>query len=160
MWRIKSVVFLLMILTLGAFAKCKTKQLVCISATAQPFIGGAAGSPSGTNYHLSFIANANAQKLKLDRFWLGNEYFEVSAMRVHGANSSPEFSANDTISVMFTKLNTSTMEFNNQQEPQSKLELPKPYDFKGEGLLGFTLGKQRKYLQIEKFEKLKRQNYQ
>lgn len=159
--RNKLVLFLILIIsTIYVAFACKTKELRCIEASEQNFIGGAAGSPSGTKYNFKCIAPAGSKEFSLDQVWVGDNYFDVTAYKLVPGNTSSDFSAKDTLIVEFTKLNPGAFSPDNQEEQKKNPVQAKPFDYKGQALIGYKIGKQRKYLTVKKISVLQRLNYQ
>lgn len=148
----KKILFLSLILLAGIFAKAKVPatKLRLISAKSQQFRGGAVGSPSGTNYTFVVVAYAANEALVIDRLWIGNEYFEVKVY--NQKNGTSIFSKKDTLEVVAKKYNPNEFLLNNQKTPSSPTQIATPCKYKGAALIGYQVGKKRKYLGVEKIE--------
>ncbi len=153
-------IFILFQLATGTTAKCKVQILRLTRATSQRFVGGAAGSPSGTYYKVYFVTSKNSKKIVIDQLWVGDDYYEVSAFLEKKSGASPDFGAGDSISISATRFVQNSTQLNNQEESKALPKKNKPYNYSGAALVGYKYGNKRKYLEIEKFELLKRAEYQ
>ena len=133
-------------------AKVPAKKLRCVSASSQRFAGGAMGSPAGTRYRLTFVAPASGNKLKVDQLWVGKNFYQVNA--VNKLNGSTVFSKNDTIEVV----TDSYLPVKNHTTSENITQIAVPIEYKGEALIGYSICKKKRYLSIEKFVVLPREN--
>lgn len=159
--RLQFILFLILVNTsfFTAFA-CKPKTLKCINATEQSFMGGAAGSPSGKKYRFTLIAPASSSDFSLDQVWVGDNYFNVTAYKQLPGNTSSEFSAKDTLIVEFTQLSSGSFLPEGMEESKKNPVQNKPFDYQGKALIGYKIGKQRKYLTVKAIQVLQRLNFQ
>ncbi|MBK9478841.1 MAG: hypothetical protein IPP56_13330 [Bacteroidetes bacterium] len=134
------------------------KKLKCSSASSQQFSGGAAGSPSGVRYVFNIVAIASSENLVIDQSWIKNEYHDVIVY--NKKNGGAVFSKNDTLVITVSTYTTGTFQLNNQQVTENAKQLAIPCEYKGDALLGYTIGGKRKYLIVKKIVALPRENRQ
>lgn len=151
------IVILYLLFSNASIAGCKSHNLILVKATSQDFVGGAAGSPSGTTYSIKFIAPVNSKKLQIDQVWIGGAYYEVQAFSAKRSGASASFAAGDTIEVTARKLVANPMHQNIEEAVATQT---KPFEYSGAAIVGYKIGKKQKYLKVEKLETLKRENYQ
>ena len=131
-------------------AQAVSKKLKFIEATSQHSSGGPIGIASSTNYVLKFVSNASNKNLVIDRLWIGKEFFSVQASSQKITANPFEFASGDTILVAASKLTPMPKKTSTASQKNYK----KPFDYKGEALIGYKLYNKRKYLSIGKFEML------
>lgn len=134
-----------------ATKSCKGPCLTIIKATSQSWVAGIKNGGKGTNYLITCIANAPSDKLKVQKLWIGNTFFEVKAVRSLDTYPEETFSAGDTIFIQASR-------FVSPGEPAPEKTEPVPFKYKGEGLIGYRCGKKMKYSSIPKIEVLERLN--
>jgi hypothetical protein len=142
----------LFFLGVAVFAAIPDKKLKCFNATSQAFAGGAAGSPSGVRYVFNVVAIASSENLVIDQSWIKNEYHDVIVY--NKKNGGASFSKNDTLVITATTILGSAFQLNNQQVTENVTQLAIPCEYKGEALLGYTLGGKRKYLIVKRINPL------
>lgn len=147
----KSILYFLIFLFIFPFC---TKDFEIVEATKQRWTGGNADAGSGTDYVVKMVAKQNHEKLTIDQLWIGDDFYKVFAF-VQDQN---------TRNTLFVKKDTIFIKAHYLQQPNRKgvmmevkeyENLDKPYDFKGEALIGYTLKGKRKYKEIEKLKTLK-----
>lgn len=132
-------------------------KMKMVDSTSQEWAGGIYESGYGTNYKITLIAKGGSEKLQVNEFWIGQDYFEVKAMKNLAKRSDLSFARKDTIyivsSINFKPDNNGTMV---QVKPMKK---DPPVDFEGDALLGYTWKGKKKFLEIECFRKLEKLIY-
>jgi hypothetical protein len=139
-----------------AFAKAPAKKIKVLSATSQVFAGGAAGSKSNVTYRILLFALASSNTLVIDKLWIRDEYYEVTAY--HHLSGSTTFKKNDSLLVFAKKYlpYNSSMDIKNQE--QVVISAAPPFEYNEDALLGYKCGKKRNYIRIPKIEVLPREN--
>ncbi|HRH01284.1 MAG TPA: hypothetical protein PLN13_11060 [Bacteroidia bacterium] len=153
-----TLVCLLFLSVMAVNAAITDKKLKCAAASSQQFMGGAAGSPSGVRYVFKVVAIAGSENLIIDQSWIKNEYHDVTVY--NKKNGGAAFSKNDTLVITVNTYTTGTFQLNNQQVTENATQLAIPCEYKGEALLGYTIGGKRKYLIVKKIVELPRENRQ
>ena len=99
----KNLLLLLFILQ-AAFcdAEVACKYFVCIEAIQQDFVGGAAGSPSGTAYRIQLVTKLSSKQLKIDAIWIGEDYFETVPYQIRSGIT--DFKKGDTLMLSVKKI--------------------------------------------------------
>ena len=142
--------FLFVSIPFFTHAQAVSKKLKCIDATSKHASGGPIGIASSTNYVLKLVSNASNKNLVIDRLWIGKEFFAVQASSQKITANPFEFTSGDTILVRASKLTLTPKKTSTASQKNYK----KPFDYKGEALIGYKLYNKRKYLSIAKFEML------
>lgn len=143
------------------FLAAKKTDFQVLHATKQTWHGGHPGSGGGINYSFTLVAGKGSDKLAVDQLWVGDKYLEINQVIFMGAKAG-EFSKNDTIHFKAGAKTESLAEKLAKEHGKVKEAPPGPplpYEYKGEALIGYTVGGKRKYIEIEKLENLKNQNY-
>jgi hypothetical protein len=129
-------------------------KIQVINSTSQEWVGGLQESGYGTDYKLIIKVKAGSDRLKIDDLWVGDVHMKV---RVIADPADPR-------SITFKKgsqlLVKAAVTF--RPGPDEKVQLQaadnaaKPFNFKGEGLLGYTYKGKKAYLEIAEFKKLEK----
>jgi hypothetical protein len=125
-----------------------------VDATSQEWYGGRYESGKGTDYVLTLKAKGSSDKLIIDELWVGEDYYEVKAVKNRAKRSDLSFEKRDTIFVTAGK----------KLKPNENGELVKvsgknvkaPKDFSGAALLAYTWKGKRKYLEITELRVLEK----
>ena len=145
-------------LTATIFICGKVKDFEVIAATKQSWHGGKPGSPGGVNYNFKFVVKKPSSKLVIDQLWVKNEQLEISQVVIMGAGEAGNFAKGDTVFFKAGKVNVPlTQKLGKKKEEKAK-GTPPPIEYEGDALIGYKMGKKRKYKIIEKFEMLKTEN--
>jgi hypothetical protein len=143
---ITSVLAILLIL-------CGTK-LKEIEATSQQWMGGRYESGRGTDYIIKLQAKGGSDKLVVDRLWVGENSFEVRAVKDLARMSVRDFAKNDTIYLRAGLKYQPDENGNMVQVTGEKVEPPR--DFEGEALISYTWKGKRRFLEIDEFTVLEK----
>ena len=150
---------LVIILTSLSLFGCFTKDFEVVDATSQKWIGGIPGAGKGTNYEIKVLAFKNSARLQIDKIWIGEEYYDISALKDSKKTKDTSFEKMDTLYIKVHKyIRTDREGVEIKTEVDQKNKLPKEYV--GEALIGFTYKGKRKYKTIGSFKKLKFIPYQ
>lgn len=125
-----------------------------IKSTSQEWVGGLQESGYGTNYMLTIKATAGSDQLQFEDLWVGDVHMKV---RVSADPANPQNTSFKKGSLVSVKAGIT---FHPNAEGQIKLSAEnsakKPFNFKGEGLLGYTYKGHKAYLEIAEFKKLEK----
>lgn len=131
--------------------------LKVLEATSQEWAGGTFESGYGTNYKITMKARGGSDKLSVHDLWVGEDYFEVKAVKDPTRRHDFNFEKRDSIYV-FAKV-TFKPDKEGQYAKEFNADKPCPIEFNGAALLGYTWKGKQKYLKIEEFEKLEKLIY-
>ncbi len=129
----------------------KTSCFKVVKATRQSWVAGTKNGGHGTNYLITCVASTSSDKLKIRKLWIGDQSFEVKAVKDLNAYPQEKFSAGDTIYIQASRFITP----NDTTVIRSE---PAPQKYKGEALIGYKCGNKTRYTPVEKFEVLSRLN--
>ena len=142
---------LVIILTLSSFNIDCNEKFEIIKASSQEWKGGRQETGFGTYYELTIVPKVNSGKLRFDKLWIGEKYFQISCYQKGKRVKNDTFGSGDTI----------TIHVNNETVPESMLPVEKdkfknenpkpPKKYKGEALLSYLYNGKRKYKIIETF---------
>jgi hypothetical protein len=134
---------------------CKPSCFKVVNATKQMYVAGIKYGGKGTNYRITCIANKSSDILKIEKLWVGKDYFEVKAIKFAGITPQENFSAGDTIFIEASRF----ISGKEGESQESATPAPAaPIKYKGEGLIGFRCGTKMKYRSVAKFTELPRIN--
>ena len=130
------------------------KYVKVVEATSQSWSGGRVESGTGVTYSIK-VAVKSCQKVKFDGFWAGSDYCVPEVLPRVDADTNLHGKI-DTISLRCTV---------HHYQPQSQTgEKPTfkspPVPLKSEALLGFVMGKSKRYTSIDNIKKLPPRKYQ
>ncbi|MBL4577928.1 MAG: hypothetical protein JKX74_05610 [Flavobacteriales bacterium] len=137
---------LFILLTITSVSSCSEFEIV--GAIIQPWSGGIAGSPGGSNYTLEMVALKNSSELQIDQLWVGEQFFEVKARKKLLAWSSNGFIENDTIYIGAVKVND--VKNGNLQN-----SIARPSGQQGLWVVGYLINGKRKYVGTDDIKVLK-----
>jgi len=145
----KFLYFLLMSVILGSGGKSQI-----IKCTSQEWVGGLQESGYGTDYKLTIKAKAGSDQLHFEDLWVGDVHMKVRVSADPANTQSTSFKKGSLVSVR------AGITFRPDSQGQIKLSAAdsakKPFNFKGEGLLGYTYKGHKAYLEIAEFQKLEK----
>jgi len=125
-----------------------------VDASSQKWIAGRFESGYGTDYLITIKARAGSDKLVFDKLWIGDDYYEVNALRNLAKRSDLAFEKGDTV---FIRAGEKYLPDENGKMVQQKGKtLEPPTEFTGAALLGYTFKSRRKYLEIKEFRVLEK----
>jgi len=130
-----------------------------IEATSQKWHGGTRGSGYGTYYKITIIPKTNSNKLKFDKIWVGEKYFNISTFQKGKKMKNNLFEKGDTITI---QINDRTVPKNFPHTEKDKCLIEKhelPHKYEGKALLSYTYKGKRKYKEITNFIKKTTLNY-
>ncbi|MFC2097432.1 hypothetical protein ACFLSI_03755 [Bacteroidota bacterium] len=131
-----------------------------IEATSQDWAGGRPEAGYGTYYKLRIIVFTGSEKLYIDQFWVGDDYYEIKPYINPGQFKNNYFSKGDTIRIQATKYSGSDITKDKNIQKSSNKYIAPPNNYKGEAIIGYKYRNKRKYKKIKFFKKLKKLNYQ
>jgi hypothetical protein len=145
----KFLSFLLLSVILGWGGK-----LQVIKSTSQEWVGGLRESGYGTDYKLTIKAKAGSDQLQFEDLWVGDVHMKVRVSTDPANLQNTSFKKGSLVSVK------AGITFRPDAEGQIKLSsadsAKKPFNFNGEGLLGYTYKGHKAYLEIAEFKKLEK----
>ncbi len=133
------------------FCGAKVKLL---DATSQEWYGGQYESGRGTDYKISLLAGGGSDELVLDELWLGEDFYEIKAVKNLARKSDLKFEKRDTIYVQAGKKYKPDENGRMVKVAGKSVEPPKEYN--GVALMGYTWKGKRKYIEIEKLRVLEK----
>jgi hypothetical protein len=127
------------------------------NSTSQEWVGGLQESGYGTDYKVYVTAKASSEHLQFTHLWVDGKCLKVRAF---------EDVPNSKLNV-FGKGSRLTVRAGVTQKPGADgrigvvdaLDIKKPYDFKGKGLLGYTFKGKELYVEITDFKILEKLIY-
>ena len=143
----KYLTILFAVILLGAGGKVKVAE-----STSQEWMGGLQQSGYGTYYKAVVTVKAGSDKLQIDELWIDNLKLPVRAVTDLKDAGSKTFKKGDKVYV--------TAGITWKPDPQggmvrkTGIQMDKPYDYKGQGLIGYTYKGKRAYIEIKSFKKL------
>lgn len=129
-------------------------KIQVIQSTSQEWVGGLRESGYGTNYKLIIKAKAGSDQLQIEDLWVGDIHMKVRVMTDPANPQSKTFKKGSQITV-----NAGIIYRPGPDEKAQLLSadsLKRPFNFKGEGLLGYTYKGKKSYLVIADFKELKK----
>lgn len=125
-----------------------------VQSTSQEWMGGLQESGYGTDYRLTLTAKAGSDQLTLEDLWVGDVHLKLRVLADPSDPSVITFKRGQTV--------TCTAGITWRPGPDGMMKLTgsepvaKPFDYKGEGLLGYTFKGRKGYVEIASFEQLKK----
>ena len=132
-------------------------KLRFVDSTSQEWVGGIYEAGKGTNYKITLLAKASAEKLQVEDLWIGDDYFKVQAIKNLARKSDLSFAKRDTIYVV-SSINFKPTE-DGKMEQVKLLKKDPPVEMTGVALLGYSWKGKKKYMNIASFRKLKKLIY-
>ncbi|MBI4646596.1 MAG: hypothetical protein HY738_08395 [Bacteroidia bacterium] len=132
----------------------KSSDFEIITATVQQWHGGTPGSPGGINYSFTFLMKKPSEKLKIDQLWVKDKLLKIEQVIFMGATDAGAFKKNDTVHYRASQAIPALAERLGKKDNVSDDPAP-PFEYNGEGLIGYTVGCKRKYKTVENFKMLK-----
>ena len=125
-----------------------------LDSTSQQWFGGQYESGKGTDYTLTLKARGGSDKLVIDKLWVGEDLYEVVAVKDLARRSNKEFKKRDTIYVRAGK--KLKPDENGNMINVSAKNVKAPVEFSSPALLVYTWKGKEKYLEIEDFRVLEK----
>jgi len=129
-------------------------KMKIVDSTSQEWAGGRYESGYGTDYIITLLAKAGSEKLQVNELWIGENYFEVSAVKNLARRSDLSFVKKDTIYIVSSI--TYKPDDNGNMVQTKALKKEPPVEFEGAALLGYTWKGKKKFLKIKSFRKLEK----
>lgn len=145
----KLLSFLLLSIILGWGGKIQV-----IKSTSQEWVGGLQESGYGTDYRLTIKAKAGSDQLQIDDLWVGDIYLKVRVMADPANPQNNTFKKGSQVSLKAGI--TFRPDADGRIRPLAADSNMKPFNFKGEGLLGYTYQGHKAYQEIAEFKKLEK----
>lgn len=129
-------------------------KMQVVKSTSQEWVGGLRESGYGTNYKLTIKVNAGSGQLQFEDLWVGDTHMKVRVVADPANQPGNSFIKGSQVTLQAG--------ITIRPDEQGKItltadeSLKKPFNFKGEGLLGYTYNGHKAYLIIAEFEKLKK----
>jgi len=140
----KYLTILLAALLIGPGGRIKVAE-----STSQEWVGGLQQSGYGTYYLSTVTVKGHSDKMKIDELWIGNLKLPARAVTDLKNRNSTTFRKGDRVYVR--------AEVNWKPEARGGLvrttgiQTDKPYDYQGQGLIGYTYKGKRRYAEIDRF---------
>lgn len=144
----KLLSFMLITAILGWGSKIKVME-----STSQEWVGGLQESGYGTNYKLNITVKAGSDKLQINDLWVGDIHMKTRVINPVNP-SARDFKKGTTITVR--------AEVTFRPGADAKIrqlnagDVRKPFNFKGQGLLGYTYKGKAYYLEIPDIKELEK----
>lgn len=138
---------LLAVILLGAGGRIKVAE-----STSQEWMGGLQQSGYGTYYKALVTVKAGSDKLQIDELWIDNLKLPVRAVTDLKDAGSKTFNKGDKVYV--TAGITWKPDAQGGMVRMTGIQMDKPYDYQGQGLIGYTYKGKRAYIEIKSFKKL------
>lgn len=142
-----TVMFLSIILCCGG-------KLHIDQSTSQEWVGGLQESGYGTDYKLTVKVRAGSDKLRFEDLWVGETHMKVRVLPNTDNPRVAVFKKGDQIEVRAGFTFRPDADHKLSMAGADKME--KPFNFKGEGLLGYWYKGKKSYLVIPEFKKLEK----
>jgi len=143
----------LSILLLGLMV-CWGGKVRLVESTSQEWVGGLQESGYGTEFKLTIEVKAGSDQLQIDDLWIGEIHRKVRIIADSANLQIKTFKKGSLIQVR------AGMTFRPGPDEKTGLRdqdnVKKPFNYKGEGLLGYTYKGKKDYLQIATFKKLEK----
>ncbi|MBT3242813.1 MAG: hypothetical protein HN352_06655 [Bacteroidetes bacterium] len=146
----KTTITAFIILTVFLFGS----KIKVVDATSQAWAGGIYQSGYGTDFRIALIAKKASDKLKIDELWIGEDFFEVQAVKDLAHRSDFEFSKKDTV-YLAAGIKYKPENEGSYVKVQGKTRQA-PMEFDGAALIGYTFKGKRKYIEIDTLRVLKK----
>ena len=129
-------------------------KIKIVDSTSQEWFGGQYESGRGTDYTLTLKARGGSDKLIIDKLWIGEDLYEVVAVKDLAKKSEKEFKKRDTIYVRAGK-KLKPDENGNMRNVSAKKVKP-PIAFSSSALLVYKWKGKEKYMEVEAFRVLEK----
>lgn len=129
-------------------------KIQVIQSTSQEWAGGLQESGYGTDYKLTIKAKAGSDLLQIDDLWVGDIHMKVRVMADPANPQNNNFKEGSQVSLKAGI--TYLPDADGRIRPLAADSKKKPFNFKGEGLLGYTYKGHKAYLVIAEFKKLEK----
>jgi len=129
-------------------------KIQVLQSTSQEWIGGLQESGYGTDYKLIIKVKAGSDQLQIEDLWVGDIHMNVRVIPDPANLPAQSFKKGSRVVVK------AAVTF--RPGPDEKVgmlsadSLKKPFNIKGEGLLGYTYRGNKSYLEIAEFKKLEK----
>ena len=124
------------------------------SSTSQEWAGGLQQSGYGTDFKLELKVKAGSDKLVIDEMWVGDIRMPARAVTDLRNPGSTRFSKGDQVFVR-AGITYKPDEQGGMRMMAGETK-PRPFDYQGAGLLGYTYKGKRQYLIIPSFKELEK----
>jgi hypothetical protein len=145
----KTIATLLMLVLMAGANKMTVSE-----ATSQEWYGGLQQSGYGTDYKLVMKVKAGSDKLQIDEMWVGDIRMPARAVTDLRDPASKVFKKGDVVYVRAGI--TFKPDASGEMRMLAGEKKTKPFEYTGEGLLGFTYKGKRGYLAIPTFKVLEK----
>ncbi len=132
-------------------------KMKLVDSTSQEWAGGMYESGYGTNYKITLIAKRGSEKLQINELWIGQDYFEVHAVKDLSRRSDLSFDRKDTVYVV-SSINFKPDKDGTMVQVKAIKKDP-PIKYEGVALIGYTWKGKKKFLKIKSFRKLEKLIY-
>jgi hypothetical protein len=129
-------------------------KIQVLKSTSQDWLGGLRESGYGTDYRITVKVKAGSDQLQFEDLWVGNLHMKVRTMTDPANPKEKSFSKGSQVTLKAGIIF--------RPGPDEKMALlgadsiPKPFNFKGGGLLGYSWKGKKTYLVITEFSELER----
>lgn len=129
-------------------------RMEVVKSTSQEWIGGLRESGYGTDYRIAIKVKAGSDQLQIDDLWIGEVHMKVKVIADPSNPQNAKFKKGSQVSLKAGIIYRPDADGQIRLLPADSLR--KPFNFKGEGLLGYTYKGRKAYLEIGEFKKLEK----
>jgi hypothetical protein len=136
---------------------CCGDKIQVTQSTLQEWVGGLPESGYGTNYKLIVKVKADSDQLQFDDLWVDTLHMKVRVIADSTNFQNKSFNKGSQIILRAEVMFRPGADGQIRQSDADKS--PKPFNFKGEGLLGYTYKGHKEYVEITQFKILEKLIY-
>lgn len=128
-----------------------------LDATSQEWAGGVYASGYGTNFKITMVARGSSDQLVINDLWIGEDHFEVVAVKDLSRRGDALFAKKDTVYVSAGITYKPDENGRYKKTETGSKKAPDRYD--GQALLGYTWKGKQKYVRIDEIRSLEKLIY-
>lgn len=125
-----------------------------VDATSQEWYGGRYETGRGTDYIIKIKARGGSENLVIDKLWVGEDFYEVIAIKNPAKKADHYFEKGDTLYIMAGK--KIQPDINGSMVKVTGKTLKTPKEFAGAALLVYTWKGKEKFLEVKEFRILEK----
>jgi hypothetical protein len=146
---IKSISFVFIALIFCCGGKMKVAE-----STSQEWVGGLQESGYGTDYKITLKVKAGSDQLQFQELWVGDTYMKVRVLADPATSKAGEFAKGAKVTI---KAGVTYRPGPDEKVKQiNAIDVKKPFNYKGAGLLGYTCKGKKLYIEINDFRQLEK----
>jgi hypothetical protein len=132
-------------------------KIQILKSTSQEWIGGLQESGYGTEYKMIIKVKAGSDQLQVEDLWIGDKHVKFRLMTDPANPLNKSFIRGSEITL---KAAVTYRPGPDERALRSGADsVAKPFNFKGQGLLGYSYKGKRAYMEISEFRKLEKLIY-